>query len=92
VNKFAAAVATLLIAHSAHAVEQDVAMVEVEMTPMTQEKPTTTRKAAAPRPSTRRQLASVQGPVEGGVVQLDAPLPAVHRVDRGLVQPAKRKL
>lgn len=116
-NKFTAVVATFLIAHSAQAFEQEVAMVEVEMTPMAQEKPVAAGKAdsrfesyalesfgccglqqpaaseaAAPRPSTRLQLAPVQGPVKVGVVQLDAPPPAVHRVDRRLVQPANRKL
>ena len=49
-------------------------------------------EAAAPRPSPRLQLAPVQGPVKVRVVQLDAPLSTVHRVDRSLVKPAKREL
>jgi hypothetical protein len=38
VKKFTAVIAAFLIAHSAQAFEQEVAMVEVEMTPMAQEK------------------------------------------------------
>jgi hypothetical protein len=47
VKKITAAVATLLIAHSAHAFETEVVMVEVEMTPMAQEKPLPAGKADA---------------------------------------------
>jgi len=116
VKKFTAVVATFLIAHSAQAFEQEVAMVEVEMTPMAQEKTLAAGKAdarfesyalesfgccglqhpAAPEAAARSpaglRLAPVQRPVEVGVVHLDAPLSAVHRVDRGLVKPAKREL
>ena len=101
-KKVTIAVAALLIAHSAQAFEQEVSMVEVEMTPMAQ--PAVKAKTDSRFDSYALEsfgccglqqpgeLAPVQRPVEVGVMKLHAPLPAVNRVDRGFVQAAKRKL
>jgi hypothetical protein len=47
VKNFTVVVATFLIAHSAQALEQEVTMVEVEMTPMALDKPLAAGKADA---------------------------------------------